>query len=156
MSKCSKKCCEKILVILIDFNDGLIKDQILVIQRSAKKWPVNSYKIRIIPTVDASDKEALNKVVNLTNDYVKKYYNKGYKKSILPNSSSILSPFLLGSTVELNNVPFQTRFPDMISAVTNPGTPTVNITPNVWRFYDTDTAADGALEKKYISNIILI
>ena len=154
MPGCSKKCRESILVILVDFHDGLIKDQILVIQRASKQWPVKNYKIRIIETVDASDKEAVNKAVNLTNDYVKKYYCKGYKKSILPNSSTILSPFLLGSTVELNGIPFQTRFPDMTSMVTNPGTPTVNITPNVWRMYDTFTAADGLLETAYIKTIL--
>ena len=35
MSCHSKKCCQNILVILVDIHDGLIKDQILVIHRAA-------------------------------------------------------------------------------------------------------------------------
>ena len=143
--ECETPCCEKIGIILIDFKDGTIKNEVTVLRRASRKWQVKAIEFRFLDVADGTDQTSVDTAVNLVESYVDELKLKGFKRFILPSQSTVLAPFLLGTGGSLGGVPFHIRHPDVIAAVYNPGTPVVDQIPNVWRFTDVFSDSDGAL-----------
>ena len=84
----------------------------------------------------AEDTAALNALINQVEALVLQLKKQGYDKIVLPDRSTFLGPFILGTGGSLTQ-PINVRHPNVVFGTVCPGTSAVDEAPNVFRFCDT-------------------
>jgi hypothetical protein len=87
---------------------------------------------------------ALNALINQVEALVLQLKKQGYDKIVLPDRSTFLGPFILGTGGSLTQ-PINVRHPNVVFGTVCPGTSAVDEAPNVFRFCDTKVDSLGNL-----------
>jgi hypothetical protein len=90
----------------------------------------------------------LNEVVNAVEAKVNKLKHKGYEYIVLPDSSLIINPFVLGATPLLNNITINERHPTITFALMNIEDDSYRTIPTLNTYKFIDTVNDPALNEQ--------
>lgn len=109
-----------------------------ILDAQTKLWP-NDAKITFYSLHFGNadvDPTALNALINQVESLVQTLKDQGYRKIVLPDRSTFLAPFILGTGGSLT-VPIDVRHSQVAFGTVCPGTTAVDQAPNVFRFCDT-------------------
>lgn len=146
-----KHSCEsKILFIGID-NPFYLPPMIPYIERLSQIIPSDALDFELIPVISP---EFVDLEVDKLEKLVTQYYQRGYRYIGLPDQSTLIRPFLLGTGGSLNNIPIDRRWPDVNFMVQGPTIGAVDLMYNVYRFYDINTLENRNLLRFNIDQFV--